>query len=79
MISRKKASELYTENWCLDFTNEDELSKRILALSSAGAYELCVKFDSNSKMSEIGNLLRHEGYDVSLYNGYPDILEISFG
>lgn len=79
MITRDKASELYNEYWCPDFTNLDDLSTRIEKLAELGGYELCVRIDSQTELEMISTTLDDLGFDVELHNGYPDILSISWG
>jgi hypothetical protein len=79
MISREAANVIYGDTWCRDFVDLEDLSVRIDTMSKAGNYDLYLRFDSLSQLDSVRALLVGLKYDVELYNGYPDILEISWG
>ena len=78
-MNRAEATAAYNASWALQFTSMEDLFARIKALSSNGAYQMCVEFENFSEHDAVSAALVDMGYDVEAYNGTTDIIEITWG
>lgn len=78
-MKRTEATELYNNSWDGQFTSMEDVFARIKALSSNGAYQMCVMFENTSEYDAVRAELIELGYDVEVYNGTDDILEVTWG
>jgi hypothetical protein len=76
---RSEVSNYYNENWCIEYTSDEDLNTRIVNMAKAGGYKLCVNVNSTEAYDALWAKLTEAGYGVENYNGYHGMLMIDFG
>lgn len=78
-MNRKKADELYKENWCGQDLDLEQTLQRIQAVAEAGGYQTHIQFNSSGSRQWIAKELKERGFYVEAYNGTMDIIGITWG
>lgn len=78
-MNRELADKLYTDNWCADDLDLEQVLQRIEKVAEAGGYTTHISFDSSGTRNWISKELMNRGFSVDAYNGSLDIIEVEWG